>query len=134
MDPHIQFGTEDPDIDGSMPILDTHITPGLDNTLLTTGYRKSFHIDLYLHRDSHHNLIVKYGVFNALTHRARTVFSNPFLLKKQKEHIKVALQRCNLPSWVLNRLKSKNNYKYNINNHNSDQPKTTKRKTTSTTW
>ena len=32
IDPHIQFTTEEPNTDGSILFIDTHVTPGPDNT------------------------------------------------------------------------------------------------------
>ena len=46
-DPHIQFTTEEPNTDRPIPFLETPITPGPNNTLLTTTYRKSMHTDHY---------------------------------------------------------------------------------------
>ena len=37
--PHIQFTVEEPNQHGSLPFLDTKVTPGLNNTLSTTVYR-----------------------------------------------------------------------------------------------
>ena len=80
---YIQFTTEDIHTDGSLPFLDTLITSGPDNTLLTTVYRKPTHTNKYLHWDSHYNLPVKLSAFNYLTHTAKTVCANPKLLHKE---------------------------------------------------
>ena len=48
MNPHIQFTTEDAKPDGSLPFLDTIVLPQLDNSLLTSVYRKPTHTNLYL--------------------------------------------------------------------------------------
>ena len=69
IDPHIQFTQETPKMDGSIQFLDMLITPGTDNTLVTSIYTKSTHIDQYLHWQSQHNLSVKYSMFNTLTYR-----------------------------------------------------------------
>ena len=45
IDPHIHIPAEDPNSDGSLPFLDTLVTPAPDNTLLKTVYRKLTHID-----------------------------------------------------------------------------------------
>ena len=107
IDPHIQVTAEDPNTYGSLPFLDTLVTPGPGNTLLTKVYRKPTHTGQYLHLENHHNHSTKYGLFNTLTHRARTVHANPWLLQKEEEHIKGTLQRCRCPNWVLTRLKIK---------------------------
>ena len=46
--PPIIFTTEEIRLDGSMPFLDTLITPQKDETLSTSVYRKLTHTDLYL--------------------------------------------------------------------------------------
>ena len=52
--PNIQFTVEQPCTDGSIPFLDTKVTPGPNNTIHTTVYRKPTHTDQYLHWDSNH--------------------------------------------------------------------------------
>ena len=88
IDPHIQFTTETPKSDRFIPFLDTFVSPGPDNSLLTTVYRKLSHTEQCHHWDSYHNLYTKYSVFGTLTHRTRTVYANLQLLHKQEEHIK----------------------------------------------
>ena len=68
--PHIQFIIEVPSSDGSIPFLDTLVSPGHNNTLVTIVCRKPTHTDEYLHWDSHHILSAKDSVFNTQTHRA----------------------------------------------------------------
>ena len=111
IDPHTQLTSETHSINISMPILHTLVSLGLDNSLLTTVYRKSTQIDQYLHLDSHHKLSAKCSLFITLIHRARTVCFIPQLLHKDEEHIKGVLQRCNYPTWAINKLKI--NQKYN---------------------
>ena len=60
--------------------LDTIVKPEADGGLSITVYRKPTHTDQYLQWDSHHNLSAKFSVINTLSHRAKTVFSNPELL------------------------------------------------------
>ena len=83
IDPDIQFTQETPNTDGSIPFLDTVVSPGPDNTLHTSVYRKSSHTYQYIHWDSYCILSAKYRVFNSLTHRARTVCASTKLLLKQ---------------------------------------------------
>ena len=64
----------------SMPVLGILVTAGLDNTLLTTAYRKPAYTDQYLYWYSHHNLPAKFHLFNTVIYRTRTVCSNPLLL------------------------------------------------------
>ena len=83
IDPHAQFNQEAPNTDGSIPFLDTLVSPGPNNNLLTTVYRKSTHPGQHLYWNSQHNLSSMYSVFNTLTHRARTVCANTQLLHKK---------------------------------------------------
>ena len=103
LDPHIQFTTEDAKPDGSLPFLDTLVLIQPDNSLLLLVYRKPAHTDLYLQWDSHHHLSAKYSVINTLRHRAKTVCSNHYLLKKEEDHIKRVLSNCRYPAWALKR-------------------------------
>ena len=106
-DPHIQFTMEEPNQDGWLPFLDTHIPPDPNNTLITTVYRKPTHTDQYLHWDSNHVIGAKYSVFNTLAHRAKVVSHNQQSLHKELDHIRKALQACQFPTWTLNRLQQK---------------------------
>ena len=53
-DPNIQCTVEEPGTDGSIPFLDTKVTPGPNNTIHTKVYRKPTHTDQYLLWDSNH--------------------------------------------------------------------------------
>ena len=99
--------------------MDTLVTPGPDNTIFTTIYRKPIHTDQHLQWDICHNLYAKFSVFVTLTHSARTVCTNPKLLQKEEEHIKRALQRCKFLSWALNGLKLESNHRYNTTQTNN---------------
>ena len=46
VDPSFKFTTEEPKDDGSMPFLDTLVTPKEDGALTTCVYRKPIHTDL----------------------------------------------------------------------------------------
>ena len=76
IDQHTQFTT-------GTPFLDTVVSPGPSNTLITSVYRKPIHKDQYIYWDSHHNLLAKYSIFNSLTHRARVVCINQIYIKKR---------------------------------------------------
>ena len=129
--PNIQFTVEEPDQDGSLPFLDTKVTPGPNKTLITTVYRKPTHRDQYLHWDSNHLIAAKHSVYHTLTHRAKVVSSNQPSLIKGLDHIKVALQSCHFPTLALNALQCNfecrhyNNYEPSAtdsqhnNNHNN---------------
>ena len=103
VDPSIKFTTEEPKDDGSMPFLDTLVTPKGDGTLTTCVYGKPTHTDLYLQWDSHHNLVCKFSVINTLTHRARAVCSNSELLRTELKHIEEVLSHCKYPKWAIDR-------------------------------
>ena len=91
VDSNIQFTTEEPRPDGSLPFLDILITPDKDGRLDTTVYRKPTHTDQYLHWDSHHTISSKYSVVGTLHHRAKTICSNRQLLQQEEEHLSEAL-------------------------------------------
>ena len=101
VDPAIKFTVEDNKEDGSIPLLDTIVKPEDDGGLSITVYRKPTHTDQYLQWDSHHNLSAKFSVINTLSHRAKSVCSNPELLKQEKEHLRKALTQCKYPKWAL---------------------------------
>ena len=97
-DSHIQFTMEEPNnIDGSLPFLDTQVTPGSNNTLITTVCRKPTHTDQYLHLDNNHFIGAKHSFYNTLAHRVKLVSHN----QKELQHIREALQACQFPSWTL---------------------------------
>ena len=66
--------------------------PDPDNSLITTVCRKPTHASLYLQWDSHHNLAARFSVINTLTHKAKTVCSNPQPLKEDENDLKQALK------------------------------------------
>ena len=109
VDSNIQFTSEEPRPDGSLPFLDILITPDKDGRLDTTVYRKPTHMDQYLHWDSHHTISSKYSVDGTLHHRAKTICSNNQLLQQEEDHLSEALMYYNYPIWALNRVKMKMN-------------------------
>ena len=104
--PHIRF-TVEPTQQGSLPFLDTLVTIEPDNIFSTTVYRKPTHTYQYLHWDSNHHITAKQSVFNTLAHRAKTVSSSQDKMDKELQHIKTALQHCQLPLWALNQWQHK---------------------------
>ena len=58
-DPHIQFTVEEPNQEGALPFLDTLVSLGPNNTLITTVYRKLTYRDQHLHLDSNHFITAK---------------------------------------------------------------------------
>ena len=107
IDDKIQFTMEDCRSDGSMPFLDTLVTPRSDGHLSTTMYRKPTHTDLYLHWDNHHTIAAKYSGVNTLYQRVRAVCSNHQLLKEEEDHLQKVLIENMYPIWALNRVKMK---------------------------
>ena len=103
----IQFTVENNKEHGAIPFLDTIVKPENDGKLSITVYRKPTHMDQYLHWDSHHHLSAKYGVISTLTHRAKTVCSNPEPLQKEMEHLRKALTNCKYPKWALEKVEKR---------------------------
>ena len=81
--------------------------PEEDGSLKSTVFRKPIHTDLYLQWDSHHTLPSKYSVIGTLLHRAKTICSDPQLLKQEEDHLYKALSTCKYPTWALNRIRMK---------------------------
>ena len=90
--------------------------------LNSTVFRKATHTDLYLQWDSHHTLPSKYSVVGTLFHRAKTICSDPQLLKQEEDHLYKALSTCKYPAWALNRIKMKMRNP-NIRRNNNNQKK-----------
>ena len=63
---NIQFTSEEPCEDGSIPFLDMLITLDEEGRLKTTVYRKPTHTNQYLHWDSHHAIPLKYSMIETL--------------------------------------------------------------------
>ena len=126
VDPSIQFTTEEAEQDGSMPFLDTLVTPQEDGTLTTRVYRKPTYTDLYLQWDSHHNLACKYSVINTLTHRAKTECSKSKLLEEELKHLYEVLQQCKYPRWAINKILKEQEQRGNrrVQGRNTRQPQT----------
>ena len=114
-DSHIQFTIEEPNQDGSLPFLETQVSPHPNNTLITTVYRKPTHTDQYLHWDSNHFIGAKYSVFNTLAHRAKVVSYNQQSLHKELDHIRKDLHACHFQTWTLNKLQQKFESKHHTN-------------------
>ena len=118
-DPNIQFTVKEPAADGPIPLLDTRVTPGPNNTIHTKVYRKPTHTDQYFHWDSNHFITAKNSVYKTLAHRAKVVSSTPEDLSKELGHLKKALMACQFPNWAVNRLKQQFQLKHNQNSINN---------------
>ena len=53
---------------------------------------------------SHHSLSAKYSVIGILTHRKKTVCTNPELLQKELKHLRDAMGKCKYPTWAINKV------------------------------
>ena len=93
-----------------------YITPGPNSTVITTVYRKPTHTDQYLHWDNNHFITAKHSVYNTLAHRARVFSINQPSLLKELDHIRIALQPCYFPTWILNKLQHNFGCKHYNNN------------------
>ena len=85
LDSHIKFTVENTRDDGSIPFLDTLITPNNDGSLQTKVYRKPTHTNQYLKWDSHHALSNKYSVISSLLHRVNDICSQPRIIRRRTE-------------------------------------------------
>ena len=133
---NIKVTTEEVRDDGSMPFLDILITPKEDSCLSTSVFRKPTHTDLYLQWDSHHIISTKYSLAGTLCHRAKTICCDPQLLQMEEDHLCQALQKCNYPTWAINRvkLKSQNPSRNTNRNSNNNQLVRTHLTTITYTW
>ena len=109
LDPNIRFTAETTRADGSMPFLDTLVTPQSDGSLATTVYRKPTHTNQYVQWDSHHAISNKYSIISSLLHRANNLCSSQQLLDEEHSLIQKALLQCKYPNWAINRTKLKMN-------------------------
>ena len=105
IDKNIQFTSEEPRSDCSIPFVDILLTPGEDEKITTSVFRKPAHTDLYMQWDSHHAISSKYSVIGTLHYRANTICSSPELLQQEEQHLKKVLTKCKYPVWALNRVK-----------------------------
>ena len=135
IDPAIKFTVEGTQGNEAIPFLDTLVTLLADNSLSITVYHKSTHTDQYLQWDSHQSISAKYSVIGTLTHRAKTVCTDPEPLQGEFLHLRKALGRCNYPPWAINRVQNKvlnsnhedhsnNNQQSTSNNTNSLEQQT----------
>ena len=120
LDINIKFTAETSKADGSIPFLDTWITPQRDGSLQTKVYRKPTHTNQYLQWDSHHSISNKYSLISSLLHRAKDICSSKQLLEEEQKQIQEALQTCKYPAWAINRMKIKTNSPRNRNNNKPD--------------
>ena len=118
IDRNIKFTVENTRDDGSIPFLDTLITPNHDGSLQTKVYRKPTHTNQHLKWDSHHAISNKYSVISSLLHRAKNICSSQELLEQEQKQIQDALTLCKYPMWAIDRMKTKTSAPRNNRNNN----------------
>ena len=109
VDAAIKLTVENNKEDGDIPFLDTIVKPEADGSLSITVCRKSTPADQYLQWDIHHHLSAKCSLITTLTHRAKTVCSNPELLHKEMDHLRKAFNQCKYPNWALDKVEKRLN-------------------------
>ena len=107
LDKNIKFTAETTKTDGSIPFLDTLVTPQSDGSLQTKVYRKPTHTNQYLQWDSCHAMSNKYSVISSLLHRTKHICSNKELPEEEQMQIQEALSTCKYRAWAINRMKSR---------------------------
>ena len=122
VDSHIKFTVENTRDDGSIPFLDSLITPNHDGSLQTKVYRKPTHTNQYLKWDSNHAISNKYSVISSLLHTAKNICSSQELLNQEQKQIQDALTLCKYPMWAINRMKTKISAPRNNRNNNQNRP------------
>ena len=103
----IKFTAESTRADGSMPFLDTLVTPRSDGSLETKVYRKPTHTNQYLQWDRHYAINNKYSIISTLLHRAKNICYSERLLKEEETYIQKVLTACKYPNWAIRRMKLK---------------------------
>ena len=122
----IRFIEEGTQPDGSMPFLDTIITPEQNRTLSISVYRKHTQRNQYLQWDSHHHIATTYSVIGTLSHTAKSICSTLELLRREQQYLREVLIRSDHPIWALDRME---NNKCAQNKPNNTEP-TSKTKAT----
>ena len=112
----VESVVEEQNQEGTLPFQDTLVSPGPNNSLVTTVYRKPTNADQYLHSNSNHFITAKNSFFNTLAFSANVVCINQHTLQKVMEHIRKALLACNFLPWALNNQQNKFNHRHNIHN------------------
>ena len=129
VDPAIKFTVEGTQGNGAIPFLDTLITPQAlqytKNPLILTSTCNGTVITAYLPS----------SVIGTLTHRAKTVCTNPELLQKELEHLREAMGKCKYPTWGITKVQNKvlNNNWGEHDNANNNQVQSTNNQDASST-
>ena len=64
-------------------------------------------MDQYLQWDNHHYLSATYSVISTVTHRPKTVCSNPNILQKEMDYLRKAFIHCKYPKLVLDKVEKR---------------------------
>jgi hypothetical protein len=94
-------------VDNHIPFLDAdlHVNPNGSIKLLV--YRKPTHTNQYLSFSSHHHISHKISVIRTPVDRAETVVTTKEDRKDEMESIKMALNHCGYPKWMIDETKKK---------------------------
>ena len=123
---------EDSREDGSMPFLDTLVTPCSDGSLSTRVYRKPTHTDLYLQWDSHHTIAAKYSVVRTLHHREKLYVQPSSYWMKKNIIYKRSWKRTSTPAGPLIGWKTRSRHPQNKIQKEENIPVTLEARTNST--
>jgi len=77
----------------SIPFLDVLINRKEDGSLGHKVFRKSTHIESYLHTDSHHHPAQKFGVLNTLNEENEHLFSTFHSIGYKEKEIKRSIEK-----------------------------------------
>ena len=108
VDPAIQFTVENNKEDGAIPFLDTIVKPEVDGKLSIILYSKPTQLTS-TYSGTVTIISAKFSVIHTLSHRDKTVCSNPELLHKEKTHLRNALTQCKYPKWALHKVERRLN-------------------------
>ena len=89
---YIKFTVEQPNVEGSIPFLDTFPKSRGDG-IKVSMHRKPTHMDSYLDFNSSQPISAKRAVVRALMDRASNVCSSPEILAKEVEHLTLSTLR-----------------------------------------
>ena len=100
VDPSIIFTAEETRPDGSMPFLDTLITPQIDGILTTSVYRKL----IYIYSGTTITIWHANTVWSTPNTWGQSSVFQPQLLKEEPQHFEEVLMKCKYPRWAINKV------------------------------
>ena len=111
---------EEPNQDGSLPFLDTKVTPGPNNTLITTVYRKPTHRPIStLGQQPFHSS--KTQCLQHTSTQGEGSFQQPTLLNQGTGPHKDGITVLHFPAWALNKLQ----HIFEHRHYNNNEPSST---------